>query len=99
MPHAPTFADIFATPEQQPGYAKQFNQGADARLAGRSVWANPYTDEGGLARRAWANGWRHCHVFWGVDLFDWRRSGWRHRELPVVRETASDVAAAMGLVG
>lgn len=73
--------------------SRQFGQGCDARLSGWSVWANPYTDAQPLFRRAWANGWRDVHVFWGSE----RCVRWRHQQLPAVRETARDHAVSLGL--
>lgn len=49
--------------------ARLFGEGADARLAGLPLSANPYTERGPRAvefRKAWRAGWLHCDHFWGT---------------------------------
>ena len=47
-------------------YAKPFNEGSDARLAGKSVNRNPYDKELQFGLwRYWRIGWNHVEDFWG----------------------------------
>ena len=61
--------------------AKCFGEGADARIRGESLTANPYYgDKGGFA---WVQGYMHVQKWWGRDVQ--RRT---FKPLPPVRETA-----------
>lgn len=43
-----------------------FNQGADARIAGKIPETNPYMVLSS-SWYCWVRGWDHCHKKWGVD--------------------------------
>ena len=56
----------------------QFNQGADARLAGRPATDNPYPSAARKRRAAWSAGWYEVHWHYGL----WVGSRWLIRQLP-----------------
>jgi ribosome modulation factor len=55
--------------------ARCFNEGSDARLAGRRPEDCPY--ENGSERSHWILGWKDVHLFWGSHV----HSRWRYRPL------------------
>jgi hypothetical protein len=59
--------------------ARAFNRGSDARLAGRSIGANPYRGDGFYAD-SWRRGWQDVDRYWG----SWVERRWPVRPLPVV---------------
>lgn len=58
--------------------ARAFNAGADARILGRPLTANPYRDES--LSRQWQAGWRHCNAYYARDV----EGRWPVRRLPRV---------------
>ena len=44
-----------------------FNQGSDARIAGRPLTCNPYHGEC-PERSAWMRGWRDVEHYWGTRV-------------------------------
>jgi hypothetical protein len=46
--------------------ARHFGLGADARIAGLPLSARPRSLKANL-RKAWADGWLHCHSNWSAD--------------------------------
>lgn len=57
--------------------ARSFNEGSDARLAGKRLESCPY--ESGKERCYWLLGWRDVHGAWGL----WVEGRWRF--LPLMR--------------
>ena len=55
--------------------ARLFNEGCDARLAGRAASSCPYS---GHERDRWLWGWRDVHKSWG----SWVMGRWRYPSLP-----------------
>lgn len=47
--------------------AKAFNEGSDARIAGRPQSANPYPFTAQNPYRSWLRGWQHVDREWGKD--------------------------------
>lgn len=47
------------------GSVRAFNLGCDARLAGRSRYSNPYSNDFLVCE--WTRGWDHVDTYWGVD--------------------------------
>jgi hypothetical protein len=69
-------------PDPELSSAHAFGEGADARLAGRPVDANPYGQGAEKCLRvAWDSGWRHVHRSWGCDV---GAGWWAVRPLPRV---------------
>lgn len=58
--------------------AEAFNRGSDARIAGKSLWADPYAKNGHLTY-FWRQGWHDVDNHWG----EWAR--WPVAEIPHVR--------------
>lgn len=62
--------------------ASAFNQGADARLHGLDLSANPYYSAGGSANlwKSWNDGWRDVSRNWGKS----RLRGYEPASLPEI---------------
>lgn len=57
-----------------------FNQGADARLAGRPLDSNPFPP-GSNAKRLWAAGWKDANDHWG-------QRARKYRSIPALKPLA-----------